>query len=226
MRGRKNIVIFIITTLFYILMLVTGIIGAIIFYQGSDTGFFFTLFLLIACIFPGWFTYYSKHDPFDWGTSTLFFILAILFSVVCAVGYFLYLLTIDSVSGFVVPMTIALVLVYILQFVGFCRWCKEDSSIAYFFTAIGTILLAPIAIAWGVIYSLWYFIKLLLSMLGFTFKSAWEMNGKKEIYEIYDGGYKRTLEYDGYDYDKKTERYKDDLGRYWYTDDKGKSFYQ
>ena len=226
MIERKNIVAFIITTIFYVLILATGIVGTCLFYKGNDTGFLFTLFFLIACIFPCWFTYLSQHDPFEWGCKKGLFVVSIVLCVAAGVAYFLCMLTIDSVSGHVVPMTIVLVVIYVLQFVGFCKWCSEDSSIAYIFASLGTIILSPIVIAWSIVYFIWYFIKLFLSMLGFTFKSAWEMNSNKVYYEVYDKGNKRILERDGYDYSKKTERYKDDLGGYWYSDDNGKTFYQ
>ena len=226
MIERKNIVAFIITTIFYGLILATGIVGMCLFYKGNNTGFLFTLFFLITCIFPCWVAYLSQHDPFEWGCKKGLFVVAITLCVAAGATYFLCMLTIDSVSEHVVLMTIVLVVIYILQFVGFCKWCQEDSSIAYIFAAIGTIVLSPLVIAWSLVYLIWYFIKLFLSMLGFTFKSALEMNSNKTFYEVYDRGSKRILERDGYDYSKKTERYKDDLGNYWYSDDKGETFYQ
>lgn len=43
-------------------------------------------------------------------------------------------------------------------------------------------------------------------------------------YEVNEGGYTRTLEY--YDYYNGHDRYKDDVGNYWYTDDDGSTFYR
>lgn len=43
-------------------------------------------------------------------------------------------------------------------------------------------------------------------------------------YEVNEGGYTRTLEY--YDYYNGHDRYKDDTGNYWYTDDNGSTFYK
>ena len=46
------------------------------------------------------------------------------------------------------------------------------------------------------------------------------------VYEVYDGGYTRTLTYDSYVYSESCDRYKDDLGNYWYTKDNGSTFFK
>lgn len=47
---------------------------------------------------------------------------------------------------------------------------------------------------------------------------------RNSTYKIYDDGYERTLEY--YDYYNGHDRYKDDIGNYWYSDDNGSTFYK
>lgn len=42
--------------------------------------------------------------------------------------------------------------------------------------------------------------------------------------DVYENGYKRNLNFDGYY--NNLDRYKDDTGRYWYSDDNGSTFYR
>ena len=50
-------------------------------------------------------------------------------------------------------------------------------------------------------------------------------DSRSKIYEVWEDGYKRTLTYDSYAY-SKGDRYIDDNGDYWITEDNGKTFYR
>ena len=50
-------------------------------------------------------------------------------------------------------------------------------------------------------------------------------DSRSKIYEVWEDGYKRTLTYKEYAY-SKGDRYVDDLGDYWITEDNGKTFYR
>lgn len=47
---------------------------------------------------------------------------------------------------------------------------------------------------------------------------------EKPTYEVWEDGYKRTLTYDSYYLG--SDRYKDDIGYYWRSDDNGSTFYR
>lgn len=47
-----------------------------------------------------------------------------------------------------------------------------------------------------------------------------------QVYSVYEDGYERTLVYDTYDPSRSCDRYRDDTGRYWYTNDDGATFFR
>lgn len=64
----------------------------------------------------------------------------------------------------------------------------------------------------------------LFSLLFFGVLNLAETPTSTYAYEVIEDGYSRTLRY--YDYHNGHDRYKDDVGNYWYTDDNGSTFYR
>ncbi len=100
-------------------------------------------------------------------------------------------------------------------------------------------LAAVLAVIAFVLYIILFFIRGFFSVAktGFSdngfvqgFKSGYSSTQLPEnVIQINDGGYIRTLVPEGYDYGHVgASRYKfrDDLGRYWYSEDGGRTFYQ
>lgn len=46
------------------------------------------------------------------------------------------------------------------------------------------------------------------------------------MYEVYEDGWRRELRYDSRDWGSGGDRYKDDRGDYWITEDDGRTFYR
>lgn len=112
-------------------------------------------------------------------------------------------------------------------FILFIKWTlklRDKSKPLYFmvFSIIFTILcyfasFISFAVIIGLIIaliSLWFFGSIKLMYIPTT----------HYVYQIYEGGYTRTLTYDKY-YNGH-DRYKDDTGHYWYSDDNGSTFYR
>ena len=195
-------------------------------------------------VVPSFLLYFGAHNPFNFKKSVakLLITLGIILMIVCdVIGIVVSLRAVtlyathETVNRFIVgkfiPIalcvsTVAYILVYLV-------WCKGLSSKWYAAMAYVTTVLFPVAtaliLAAIALYIAWTLLIWLLSaikvLLGGTpiergFKQGWSGKGQQSSgYEIIDeSGYRRTLTpYEG-------NRYRDDTGAFWVSDDGGNSF--
>lgn len=127
------------------------------------------------------------------------------------------------------------ILAYILQllkfiarfFIGLLKIIlklRDKSKAIYFvlFTLIFTILcyfsaFIALVVCIGIVIAL-------ISLYFFGVMKILYIPTTHNVYEVNDGGYTRVLQY--YDCYNGHDRYKDDVGAYWYTDDQGTTFYK
>ena len=193
-------------------------------------------------IIPSFFVYLGSHNPFNLKKSItkLFIALGIVGMILCDIYGILIIPRyvapdMGTVHEFIISKfipialcvsTVAYILVYLV-------WCKGLSSKWYAGMAYVTTVLFPVAtaliLAVIALYVAWTLLIWLLSaikvLLGGTpiergFKKGWSGKGQSSSgYEIIDeSGYRRTLTpYEG-------NRYRDDTGAFWVSDDGGNSF--
>ena len=200
------------------------------------------IYLGYLLVVPSFLLYFGAHNPFNFkkSISKLLIILGIILMIGGDIlGIFVSLKSAefqhDAVSNFIVgtfiPIalgvsTVSYILVYLV-------WCKGLSSKWYAVMSYVTTILFPVAtaliLAVIVLYIAWTLLIWLISsikvLLGGTpiergFKQGWTGKGQSSGgYQIIDeNGYTRTLTpYEG-------NRYRDDTGAFWVSDDGGNSF--
>ena len=249
---KTKTAVFVLLTVFYAILLALSLT---IFFthcfgafnaEGGEAGDMIAL--AYAMITPTYFVYFGSHNPFDFGkkAAKALVVLGIMATVCCAaVGiYLIFTSYIDVVEPVVcIFVSFALLLAdagYIFAFVG---WCRGLPSAWYAGIGIAGIILFPLAAVLAVIafvlYIILFFIRGFFSVAKTGFSDNSFVQGFKSGYsgtqlpenaiQINDGGYTRTLVPEGYDYGHVgASRYKfrDDLGRYWYSEDGGRTFYR
>lgn len=120
--------------------------------------------------------------------------------------------------------------------------CKGLGSGWYAGVGIAGVILFPLVAVLAVIFFILYLIFFLLRGFFSVAKVGFSGNGfvegfkagyrgtelPPETIEVHEGGYKRILTPEGYDLGhvgNSRYKYRDDLGREWYSEDGGKTFY-
>ena len=236
---------FIVMACIYAVILAVGLIGYF-------TGFGLSGDNLIICkafciayalITPSFLIYFGCHNPFNFKNvlSKTIMALGIIGMIVCIIFGFRLISEVGEVEstvwGFVVNtmLPIALIVATVAYIAAYVFWCNGLSSTWYLGIGIATTVIFPIAtalmIAAFILYMLILIIKWLLSSIGIMagdtalgrgFKAGWTGDNSylgHGGYQITDEhGYTRTLtHYEG-------NRYRDDTGSFWVSDDGGHSF--
>ncbi len=211
-KGKK--VAFGFMTAFYTLLLALGIVGCFILPEYK------AYCAVLAFLSPMWFTYYFFHDPFDKEVGKGMLVISIILSVI---GSIAHLILLQSAFALII-----LILCYVFQFLGYAKFCQDKSSFMFVLIGIGSIIAVPLVIAVFVIGMIVLAIKFILSFFGETefgqaFKRGYKGESEPEsVYEITDEyGYKRTLKQSN---SFNSNRYVDDTGSYWITNDNGATF--
>lgn len=199
--------------------------------------------LAYVLITPSFLVYFGGHNPFGMkkGGAVFFIILGTLGLVACLIVGMPMITELGEVQGafwgFVVNtfLPIALIIATIAYVAVFAFWCRGMTSGWYLGMGIAVTLLFPVAtalvLAFFILSMILAMIRWLLTSIGILaadtsfgrgFISGW--TGKRSAstgYQIIDeSGYTRTLTpYEG-------NRYRDDTGAFWKSDDNGNTFYR
>ena len=214
-KGKK--IAFGFMTVFYALLAVLGVVGALIMPD------YMQYFALATCLAPMWLTYYRFHDPFNKDLGKGLFVLSIVLSVGLTIGY--YLMVQDTL------LTLILIAFYVFQIIGYAKICEDKSSVIYVLVGIGSIIAVPVVIVLLIIGFILVIVKFIGSFFGDTefgkaFKRGYNGQSEPETeyeYTVYRNGFERKLKRTSGTY-WHPDRFIDDTGRYWYTEDNGETF--
>jgi len=201
--------------------------------------------LLVLAISQVYFVYFGFHNPFKFHTAVkwIFIVLGVL--LMGGIDYFAIdgiIKNMSNIEGLFILSIPATIIIQIGYLVGFGYWCKDLPStmnivVAFVFPVLSILIVAVFLIYEIIRGIIWFIFEGLIPMFaqlfggtefGQSFKAGF--NGGKipsstdYTYEINEDGHDRKLEY--YDHYNGHDRYKDDTGRYWYTDDDGTTFYK
>lgn len=249
-EDKGRVAVFVALTLFYVVLLAVSLMlyftdgfGA---FGNNGTGNVITL--AYAMIVPAYLIYFGSHNPFKLGkkVSLFFIVFGVVAVVACAAAgiYIIFSQYADTVDQLVkIFICFALVLADAGYIFAYVYWCKGLGSGWYAGIGIAGVVLFPIvavlAVVVFVLCIILFFLRGAFSVAKTGLSGNSFVEGFKagyhgydlpsETIEINDGGYTRTLTPEGYDAGYpggNRYKYRDDLGREWYSDDNGTTFYR